>query len=360
MLRDEEAYRPDRRGFDETFIHGGGGIGQTYPGSCGDAPNNGYFDPAILHNGRFVRTKGYCTDVFFGQARKWIADRSAERRRFFAYITPNAPHDPFISPGADYDRLFAGKGLKTNEIAYYSMIRNIDENVGKLLDDLQTMGLERETLVIFMTDNGHSVRSLFNAGMRAAKGSVYQGGIRAPSFWRWPGEIRVGDRPQLAAHIDVFPTLAEIAGIKLDDRLSAQVEGRSLAPILRNPQQSWPDRYLIAHRGRWAAGKAGKAKHDQAAIRNGRFKLVNNRELYDLKNDPGESRNVIEEHPEEVVAMRAEYDRWWDKILAKVKENEMARGPRINPFKELYWKQFGGGPSNELLEKMHPEKKFQN
>src|SRR5215831_55454 len=92
-LGDEAERRPDRRGFDETFIHGGGGIGQTYPGSCGDAPGNTYFDPAILHNGRFEKTHGYCTDVFFGQALRWI-DQVRGRKPFFAYIACNAPHVP--------------------------------------------------------------------------------------------------------------------------------------------------------------------------------------------------------------------------------------------------------------------------
>ena len=90
-LGDEAAYQPDKRGFDEVFIHGAGGIGQTYPGSCGDAPGNTYFDPAILHNGTFEKTKGYCTDVFFAQATD--VDRRAGARQaspFFAYITPNA------------------------------------------------------------------------------------------------------------------------------------------------------------------------------------------------------------------------------------------------------------------------------
>jgi arylsulfatase A-like enzyme len=83
-LGDEPAYRPNQRGFDEVFIHGGWGIGQTYPGSCGDAPGNTYFDPAVLHNGVFEKTHGYCTDVFFGQALEWI--RGAKGRQpFFAY-----------------------------------------------------------------------------------------------------------------------------------------------------------------------------------------------------------------------------------------------------------------------------------
>src|SRR5580765_2503941 len=74
-LGDEAAYQPDKRGFDEVFIHGGGGIGQTYPGSCGDAPDNTYFNPALLHNGKFVETEGYCTNLFFGQAVRWMDEK---------------------------------------------------------------------------------------------------------------------------------------------------------------------------------------------------------------------------------------------------------------------------------------------
>src|ERR1700690_3671947 len=82
-LGDEAAYQPDRRGFDEVFIHGCGGIGQSYPGSCGDAPGNTYFDPVLLHNRKFVKTKGYCTDVFFSQALHWIDARRKEKAPFY-------------------------------------------------------------------------------------------------------------------------------------------------------------------------------------------------------------------------------------------------------------------------------------
>src|SRR5688572_1436470 len=92
-LGDEAEYQPNRRGFDEVYIHGGGGIGQTYPGSCGDAPGNTYFNPAILHNGKFVKTDGYCTDLFFAQATRWI-ESARNSGPFFAYITTNAPHSP--------------------------------------------------------------------------------------------------------------------------------------------------------------------------------------------------------------------------------------------------------------------------
>src|SRR5262249_50366374 len=97
-LGDEDPYQPEHRGFDETFIHGAGGIGQTYPGSGGDAPDNMYQNPALLHNGTFEKTQGYCTDLFFGQALKWIDQKRRQDAPFFAYITPNAAHAPLQCP----------------------------------------------------------------------------------------------------------------------------------------------------------------------------------------------------------------------------------------------------------------------
>src|SRR4051812_16024375 len=123
-LGDEPAYWPSKRGFDEMFIHGAGGIGQTYAGSCGDAPGNKYFDPAILHNGKFERTHGYCTDVFFTQAEKWI-DGVKGKQPFFAYITPNAAHAPLNVPD-EYFRHYKGK-VSDRVAKFYGMIENIDE-----------------------------------------------------------------------------------------------------------------------------------------------------------------------------------------------------------------------------------------
>ncbi|RKY06474.1 MAG: arylsulfatase, partial [Planctomycetota bacterium] len=185
-LGDEDAYQPNNRGFDEVFIHGGGGIGQTYPGSCGDAPGNKYFDPAILHNGVFEKTKGYCTDIFFSRAIAWMDEIRKDRKPFFAYITTNAPHSPLVCPDS-YKKPYLDAGLKDNTAAYYGMITNIDDNMKVLLDKLDAWNLSAETLVIFMTDNGHTKNGIYNAGMRGAKGGPYQGGTRAPAFFRWPG-----------------------------------------------------------------------------------------------------------------------------------------------------------------------------
>jgi arylsulfatase len=358
-LGDEAEYQPGVRGFDEVFIHGAGGIGQTYPGSCGDFPDNKYFDPAVLHNKTIVKTKGYCTDVFMDQAGKWISAQAKAGKPFFAYITPNAPHGPLVSPGPKYDALYEGKSIEgkpldAGSVAYYSMISNIDENFGKLLATLKQLGIENDTLVIFMSDNGGTHTRLYSGGFRGGKGQVYHGGTHAPSFWRWPAAFQGGkDTPALSAHLDILPTLADITGIKLTGAVAKQVEGRSLLPQLKSPGAPWPDRFLVTHQGRWPIGKAAQSKHSNCSIRNAQFRLVNNTELYDLKADRGETTNVIGQHPEVVAAFRAAYDKWWDETLPMM-VNEDATGPKMNPMKEMYWKQFGGGPDEDLRKLMDP------
>ncbi len=211
--------------------------------------------------------------------------------------------------------------------------------------------------MIFLTDNGHSVPGPFNAGLRAAKATVYHGGVRVPSFWRWPGRWEPGDRPQMAAHVDVFRTLAELAGAPVPDTVRPLLEGRSRVPTLENPRVPWPDRVLVSHLGHWKTGGVANAKFTHAAIRNARVKLVNHVELYDLQSDPAESRNVLDAHPQVVSDLRAANDRWWAEIPPNL-ENELARGPAINPFKARYWAQFGGGPTEAFLRRMDPERKF--
>ena len=357
-LGDEEAYRPENRGFDEVYIHGGGGIGQTYPGSCGDAPGNTNIDPALWHNGKFEKTKGYCTDLFFGQAIKWMDAARTGKQPFFAYIPLNAAHGPHLVP-EDYYKQYLGKpGVSKGTAKFFGMIENIDTNFGVLLKKLGEWGIEKNTLVIFITgDNGGTAGTkIFNGSLRGSKGSQYQGGTRATAFFRWPGgSVPAGaECDALTAHLDIFPTLAELTGARLSDEVKRQVEGRSLLPLLKNPKAEVTDRILVHHVGRWRKGGVEKSKFSKCAIQNSRFTLVNNTELYDLKADPGEKTNVIAAHPDVVANLRTAYDAWWSDVQPLL-VNENAVGPRVNPMKELYWKQFGGGPDARLLEKMNPK-----
>ena len=364
-LGDEAAYQPGRRGFDEVFIHGGGGIGQSYPGSCGDAPGNTYFDPAILHNGMFEKTAGYCTDLFFAQAIRWIEKVKARGGPFYAHISPNAPHAPYTARPQDA-ALYRGKTPDEATANFFGMIHNIDENVGRLMAKLDAWGIARDTLVVFMNDNGGVVGTkVFNAGMRAQKGTPWLGGVRASSFWRWPARWQPADVMALAAHIDFFPTIAEIAGATLSPALRTQVEGRSLVPLLEKPDALWAERVLFTHVGRWPkGGDPAPAKYKNCAVRDSRWKLVSIDggaapawQLFDLVNDRGEKTNVAAQNPDVAQRLAASYESWWSEVQPML-VNEKVTGPRLNPFAELYWKQFGGGPTPEQLRTMDPAREL--
>jgi len=181
-LGDEIPYQPGNRGFDEVFIHGAGGMGQAYDCSCADFPPNGieegrYFDPVINHNGLAVKTKGFCTDVFFKQALGWIKSCRDKEEPFFAYISTNAPHSPMIAP-EHYKKRFIDLGYNDELIGYYGMIENIDDNMGLLLEKMKDWGLEENTLLIFISDNGPAKGTeVFNAGLNGKKGTPYDGGF---------------------------------------------------------------------------------------------------------------------------------------------------------------------------------------
>lgn len=350
-LGDEEAYQPHNRGFEEVFIHGAGGIGQKYACSCADSPPNQktlYFDPVIRHNKKFVKTKGFCTDVFFQEALNWIKKQKDSKEPFFAYITPNAPHGPMLAP-EKYKKVFRDMGFNEQVAARYGMIANIDENMGLLMRKLADWGLEENTLLIFMTDNGQAGGRftnrngqrvmLFFAGLRGGKGTVYEGGTHVPAFWRWKGTLPAGkDINTLAAHIDLFPTFVDIANAKVPAKIQKR-DGRSLLPLLKNQETEWPDRYLFSHKGRWAKGaNPDKSKFKDFSIRSQRFRLVNGKELYDISMDPGEKTNVIEKHPKVVEKMMAAYNDWW-KETRPLLVNEMVPNSQVQPFHEVYNRQ---------------------
>ncbi len=323
-LGDEDAHQPYNRGFTETFIHGAGGIGQAYPGSCADFPpnrENRYFDNVILHNDTIVQTQGFCTDVFFTAALGWIKRMDESDTPFFAFITPNAPHGPMIAPES-YTKRFTELGYDKNTAGRYGMIENIDNNFGRLMDKLDEWELWEDTLVIFMTDNGQAGRgatlngkrvSLFTAGFKTGKGSPFEGGTHVPAFWRWKGKLGEGvDIGALAAHIDLFRTFASLSGAPIPDGIQ-DLDGRDLLPLLEDPKAEWSDRHLFTHKGRWEKGVDPETfKFTECAVRTQRWRFVNNELLYDISNDPYEKVDVADRYPEVVARLRRVYDAWWE------------------------------------------------
>ncbi len=180
----------------------------------------------------------------------------------------------------------------------------------------------------------------FNAGMKGQKGSPDEGGVRVPFFMRWDGKVKAGVVDRIAAHIDLMPTLVDLAGGKLPE---GQVEGRSLLPLVGDPEAAWEDRYLFTHVARWKTGEdPERAKWGKFAVRNQRYRMVGETRIYDMENDPGQKQNVFAEHPEVVEAMRAAYEKFWSEARPLM-VNESAPMSPVKPFHELYWKQMEAG-----------------
>lgn len=355
-LGDEDEYQPYNRGFSETFIHGAGGIGQAYQGSCADFPPNRakegrYFDNAILHNDTIVNTKGFCTDVFFKAALGWIKTQHESRQPYFAYIAPNAPHGPMIAP-EKYKRKFAAMGWDKNTQGRYGMIENIDDNFGLLMSKLDEWNAWDNTLVIFLTDNGQAGRSgsvngkrtpIFTAGFKTGKGSPYEGGTHVPAFWRWKGRLGEGvDVPALTAHVDLYRTFCDLAGAKISDDVQP-LDGRSLLPLLEDPHASWEDRSLFVHKGRWEKGDdPNKSRYKDCAVRTTRWRFVNNTELFDISTDPFEAHDVAQSHPEVVAELRGRFDQWWQQTVPLMVNEDAEYSPQ-QPQAVRYEKQLQNG-----------------
>lgn len=306
-LGDNYPYRPEDRGFQEVVRHGAGGVGQTP-----DYWNNAYFDDTYFHNGEPKPFEGFCTDVFFNEAKRFMEAQADQGKPFFAYISTNAPHGPFLSPekfSAPYRETAAiHEGLPY----FYGMIANIDHNIGALRDWLEKEGLAENTIFIFMTDNGTVLgQRVFNAGMRGNKGDEYDGGHRVPFFLHWPagGFDRPQDVDRLTAHVDVLPTLIELCGLNPvpEDYI---LDGRSIVPLLQDPQTDWPDRVVITDSQR----VVNPVKWKQSSTMTERWRLVNGTELYDIEADPAQQNDIAAQHPDVVEQLRQAYSAWWEDI----------------------------------------------
>lgn len=304
-LGDNYPYRPQDRGFTEVVSHGGGGIGQTP-----DHWDNAYFNDTYLHNGSPRRYEGFCTDIFFAEAIRFMRKQAGEGKPFLAYISTNAPHGPFHCP-EEYWRPYAERGLTKEEAIFFGMIANIDENVGRLRDFLATSGLAQNTIIIFTTDNGTATgHRIFNAGMRGSKNSAYDGGHRVPLFIRWPqgGLAAARDVPQLTAHIDILPTLIELCGLPYPEDYT--FDGRSIVPLLFNLPLAWPDRVIITDSQR----VTDPVMWRQSATMTQRWRLIDGVELYDMEADPSQVNDVAAAHPGVVQELRGAYESWWSRI----------------------------------------------
>lgn len=331
-LGDNYPSRPMDQGFDESLMHLAGGMGQV-----GDITNyfkkdSSYFDPILWHNGQKETYKGYCSDVFTANAIQFIEKN--KRVPFFCYLSFNAPHTPLqvpekyyqmyahIDPSLEFEKnnpthLKMSEQDKEDARKVYGMVTNIDDNIGKLLQKLNDLGIEENTIVIFMTDNGPQ-QLRYTAGMKGKKGTVYQGGTRVPFFFKYPALTKASKSIEtMSAHIDVLPTLAELCHVELPK--NRIIDGKSLLPLILDKKVDWSERPLFLY---WT--RKYPELYNNIAIQQSGYKLVGQTdynasiehfELYNLQKDPYEQHNIVTENQSIAKKMKNQLDTMYHELI---------------------------------------------
>jgi arylsulfatase A-like enzyme len=341
-LSDRPGYEPSERGFDWCSSNKGG-------------PRE-HFDPEMVRNGVRRKATGFREDLYFDEAMTFMDE--CGKNPFFIYLCTYSPHTPLGAP-EELVAKYRAKGLNDKHATYLAMIDNIDMNVGRLESFLQQRGLADNTIIIFINDNGVTEGlDVYNAGMRGCKCTIWEGGTRAMSFWKWPGHWKPHTAGNLTAHLDVLPTLCDLAGVKIPETLRPELEGFSLVPLLNGGDWEHNDRLLYHNVGRWPSGLAKSHKHAMCAVRQGDFLLLRSTPcddpecekyqsqcttlravqkglktttyangtaqmhwgtspsdrwvLFDVIKDPACQNDMAAQHPELVSRLIASYDKWWD------------------------------------------------
>ncbi len=307
-------FQPNQRGFDEFLGHYHGHL-ERYQ-----------FPDQIYHNGKPVEARGYVTDLFTDAAMDFIEASHEKKEKFFCYLAYNAPHSPFLLDTSHFDQpegdklieKYLGKGLELRDARIYGLVERIDINLGRLFEKIDQLGLRKDTVVLFMSDNG-GVSRHYKAGLKGYKSQTYEGGVRSPLFVRWPGHFPAGGMVEAqASHVDMLPTFCELAGVPLpQDR---KIDGKSLVPLLESGKgkshheyvyHTWdryfpnPDRRWSVSDQRWKLVGIFGAKAEPSASK---------WKLFDLEKDPGETKNLLSKEPQQVERLRKEFVRWFNDV----------------------------------------------
>ena len=299
-------YHPNYRGFQEFYGFTSGHWGQ-------------YFTPELDHNGKMIRGNGYIVDDLTDRAIGFIEQNRA--RPFFCYIPYNSPHSPMQVPDRFFEKFkdhplpMRAENAAQEDVehtrAALAMCENIDWNVGRVLGRLKELRLDGDTVVIYFSDNGPNGWR-WNGGMKGRKGTVDEGGVRAPFLIRWPGRVKAGVRvKEIAGAIDLLPTLTDLAQIRWTPE--KPLDGVSLRPLLVGEAAGWPDRMIFSlQRGRFS-------------VRTQQYRLDPEGRLFDMAADPGQKRDVAREQP----AVAARLSEAVRKFAAEVKP---FIGPDMRPY----------------------------
>lgn len=294
-------YHPNARGFDDFY--------GFCSGHWGD-----YFDPLLEHNGGLTKGNGFITDDLTDKAIAFMEAHAANP--FFLYVPFNTPHSPMQVPDRWWNK-FEDDSLtlrhsKDEDVQFtkaaLAMCENIDWNVGRVMEKVKRLGLDENTIVIYLSDNGpNSWR--WNGGMKGRKGSTDEGGVRSPFFIRWPGHITSHrEISNIAAAIDLYPTLADLAGIA--PHTEKPLDGVSLKPLLIGDENPWKERLIFNH---W---------NGRTSVRSQQYRLDHRGALYDMQRDPGQLVDISKELPAVVDDLSTAVTKWKSEVLSELPAND--------------------------------------
>lgn len=298
-------YAPKFRGFEEVFVHGGGGVSQL-----GDYYGNNHINATYSHNDRFVKSEGFSTDILFDQAIKYMDGKKGSDKPFYCYLTTPAVHFPTNKHPVTTKRLL-DRGVEDSKfMALYSMIENVDDNVGKMLDYLEASGLKENTIVVFASDQGVNDRGapMHRSGEFQNRGLSFDEKHHVYCMIQYPKltDKNAGDSDKLVGMVDIMPTILDICGIEKPSNL----DGQSMKPLL-DGSKGWDDeRKLIVQCPR----SRNRNKWKNSAVKYKKWRLVDGKELYNVENDFGQKIDVAANKPDLVAELTNTYESFWNSL----------------------------------------------
>ena len=298
-------YSPKYRGFEEVFVHGGGGVSQL-----GDYFGNNHINATYEHNGEYEKSKGFSTDVLFDQAIKYMDGKKDNQDPFFCYISTPAVHFPTNRHPVTTERLLK-RGAEDNEyLALYSMIENVDDNVGKLLDYLEKTGLKENTIVVLASDQGVNDRGAVQhrSGTFQNRGLSFDEKHHVYCMIQYPKltDKNPGDINNLTGMVDVLPTILDVCSIEPPSNL----DGQSLKPLLEGSGDWNNERQLIIQCPR----SRERNKWENTSVKYKKWRLVDGKELYNIDNDFGQKNDLASENGDLVDQLSKTYESFWNSL----------------------------------------------
>ena len=330
-LGDGYPFRPQDRGFSHTLW-----FPSSHIGSVPDYWGNDYFDDVYYLGDERQKMEGYCTDVFFDDAMNWMDQVLQDRDPFLLCLMLNAPHGPFNAPEervasvaervARTELIGLSESRKMDLAKYLAMIECVDDKIAELISFIESRGISRNTVLVFLTDNGCVFNPYYASyPQRGKKAQLYEGGHRVPCYISYPGTLEGNrDISGLTEVQDLLPTLADLCNVTVGQ----STDGISLRDVLSGKSKV-PDRTLFINYSRMPTAFSYPSPFGSALVRENetavlwrRWRLLPGGELYDLDTDPLQQDNVRNRFPEVYDRLVRERKQWWSRVGSSANKTE--------------------------------------